>query len=101
MAFVAIVPLLWAMQEARPRRGLLLGAAFGCAFFGATLYWIWLFGFMAWSVLVLMSSAFIAVAIWAWTFLRRPMPALIEAGAFASLWVVLEWLRSMYPLGGF
>src|SRR5206468_11718446 len=35
VAFLAPIPLLWLVREARPRRGALLGLAFGVAYFGA------------------------------------------------------------------
>src|SRR5215207_8177105 len=44
IAFVAMAPFLWVLRGAAPRRRALLGFAFGAAFFGATLYWILLFG---------------------------------------------------------
>ncbi len=61
LAFVALVPFLWALRDARPRRRLLLGFVFGLAFFGATLYWILLFGELAWSALIVMSAGFTAL----------------------------------------
>src|SRR6185503_7197714 len=61
LAFVALVPFLWALRDARPRRRLLLGFAFGLVFFGATLYWILLFGELAWSALIVMSAGFTAL----------------------------------------
>src|SRR5881397_60129 len=55
VAFLAPIPLLWLVREARPRRGALLGLAFGVAYFGALLYWILLFGELVWGSLVLLS----------------------------------------------
>src|SRR5437868_775118 len=51
LAFVSLVPLLHAMRRAPPRRGLLLGFAFGFTYFGLTLSWILLFGKLAWGSL--------------------------------------------------
>ncbi len=101
MAFIGLIPLLWALRGARPARGLALGAIFGVAFFGATLYWIWLFGLMAWSGLVLMSTAFTTLIGWGVCVLRRPGRPILGAFVIASIWVSIEWLRSMVPLGGF
>jgi apolipoprotein N-acyltransferase len=100
VAFIALVPLLWLLGGARPARGLWLGLAFGLAFHGATLYWIWRFGEMAWTALTLLSAAWIGV-------FGLLMPALRDRGRVvwvlgaAALWTVLEWLKQMWPLGGF
>ena len=48
VAFVALAPLLWLLAGHGPRRGFVLGLAYGLAFHGATLYWILRFGEMAW-----------------------------------------------------
>lgn len=101
MAFVALIPLLWLLRRATPRRGFLLGFAFGVAYFGAVLYWILLFGEMAWIALVVVSALFIgafgalAPVIW------RGAHPIASTFGLAALWTVLEWLRAMFPLGGF
>lgn len=98
---MALVPLLAAVRDAPPRRAALLGLAFGFAYFGAVLYWILLFGELAWLTLSLTSAAFVAMfgllgpAVW-----RSERPLLSVAG-LASLWTVVEWARSMWPVGGF
>jgi apolipoprotein N-acyltransferase len=74
---------------------------FGWVYFGALLYWIALFGEMAWASLVLLSAASTAVfgalapAVW-----RDDRPVLATFG-LAALWTVIEWIRGAYPLGGF
>ena len=54
-----MAPLLWLVRRATPRRGFVLGFAFGVAYFGAVLYWILLFGELAWIALVIASALFI------------------------------------------
>ncbi len=99
LAFIALVPLLWAIRHARPRRGFLLGFAFGAVYFLATLYWILLFGTLAWSVLSLASAAFMGVAgaiiplVW-----REERPVLSVVG-IAALWTFTEYVRMLWPLG--
>ena len=44
IAFVAMVPLLLLLEGSSARRGLLVGFVFGLGFYGATIYWIFLFG---------------------------------------------------------
>jgi apolipoprotein N-acyltransferase len=95
------VPLLWLLARSRPRRGFALGFAFGVAYFGAVLYWVLLFGGLAWSALVLASSGFVGAfgmlvpALW-----RPERPARSVVGV-AALWTAIEWLRGMWPVGGF
>ncbi len=101
IAFLAPIPLVWLVRGSRPLRGLLLGLAFGIAYFGALFYWLLLFGELAWGGLTLVSAAFVGVfgflapAIWRE---ERPVPS---AFGLAALWTVLEWLRAMFPVGGF
>jgi len=101
VAFVAPVPLLWLLAGSRPRRGFLIGFAFGIAYFGAVLSWVLLFGELGWSALVLASAAFVglfgmlAPALWD---PEHPVRAVLGV---ASLWTVIEWIRSMWPVGGF
>jgi apolipoprotein N-acyltransferase len=101
LAFVAVVPLLWAIRDARPVVGALLGAVWGLAAYGATLYWIARFGGNAWWALTLLCAAFTALfGAFAPALLRRRRwwsGALIAA----SWWVAIEWLRGAWPLGGF
>jgi apolipoprotein N-acyltransferase len=101
VGFVALIPLVWLLRCASPRRGFLLGFAFGVAYFGAVLYWILLFGEMAWIALVVVSALFIgafgALAPVVW---RERLP-IASTFALAALWTTLEWLRAMFPLGGF
>ena len=101
IAYVAPIPFLWLVRGSRPRRGALIGSVFGLVYFGALLYWIALFGEMAWVSLVLLSAAstaaFGALAPVVW---RRSRPAVSTVG-LASLWTVIEWIRGSFPLGGF
>ena len=100
IAFVALVPLLLVLGQALPSRGFWLGLAFGLAFHGATLYWIWRFGEMAWTALTLLSAAWVGVFGLLLPALRGRGRAVAVLGA-ASLWTALEWLKQMWPLGGF
>ncbi len=101
IAFVGVAPLLLLLRERTVPRGLLLGFCFGVGMFGATLYWIFLFGALAWSALVTLSAASIAVfgAI-ATSIVRRDHPVWGAIG-IAAAWTAIEWLRGMWPLGGF
>jgi apolipoprotein N-acyltransferase len=101
LAFVALVPFLWVGRRVRPRRGFLLGLAFGLAYFGLLLSWVGLFGQLAWFALTLdmalFSGAFglLTPALW-----RDGHPFRSSVG-LAALWTGLEFLRAAWPLGGF
>ena len=101
LAFLAPIPFLWLVREVRPWRGALLGLTFGVAYFGAVLYWIWQFGQLAWGALTLVCAAYLGVfgllapAVWRWD---RPIRSV---AGLAALWTVQEWLRGMWPVGGF
>ncbi len=101
LAFVAVVPFLWAVRRARPRRGLLLGIVFGFTYLALLLYWILLFGKLAWGALALTSAAYpgafglVAPLVW-----RDERPVRSAVG-LAALWTLTEYLRAMWPLGGF
>jgi apolipoprotein N-acyltransferase len=101
LSFVALVPLLWALRGAGAIRGALLGAAFGLAFFGATLSWILRFGELAFGSLTLVSALFLALFGAVAPALMRPRRPLVTALGIASWWVAVEALRGAWPLGGF
>ena len=101
IAFVAMAPLLWLLEDSSARRGLLLGFVFGLAFYGATIYWIFLFGALAWTGLTIVLALGVGifgllVPIW-----RRPGRPFVNAVVIAALWTVIDWIRSAWPLGGF
>jgi apolipoprotein N-acyltransferase len=101
IAFVAMAPLLWLLEGCSARRGLLLGFVFGLGFYGATIYWIFLFGALAWTGLTIVLALGVGifgllVPIW-----RRPGRPFVNAVVIAALWTVVDWIRSAWPLGGF
>jgi apolipoprotein N-acyltransferase len=101
LAFFAVAPLLWLLRAAGGRRGAALGFAFGLACYGATFYWIERFGQMAWLSLTLLCTASAVVfGLLAPAVIRRGRPILTAVG-LASLWTVMDWIRALWPLGGF
>lgn len=101
LAFVALVPLLWALRTARPRRGALLGLVWGVAYYGVVLSWLIPFGVIAWLPLVVAQAAYAAVFGAVVPHLWRDVRPLRSTVAVAGLWTALEWVRGMWPLGGF
>ena len=101
MAFVGVAPFLWLLRSAGGRRGAALGFAFGLGCYGATLYWIERFGQMAWLSLTLLATASAVVfGMLAPVVYRRGRP-IVTAVGLAALWTVMDWVRTMWPLGGF
>lgn len=99
LAFVALVPLLWAWRNASPRGAALWGLAFGLAFFGVVLEWSRYFGTVAIAPLVLGQAAFIAFAgVLVTLFARR---GIRSVWLVAAVWVIVEALRGRVPFGGF
>jgi apolipoprotein N-acyltransferase len=101
IAFVGVAPLLLLLRDRTVPRGALLGFCFGVGLFGATLYWIFLFGALAWGALVAMSAASIAVFGAVATLIVRRARPIWGAVALAAAWTAIDWLRGMWPLGGF
>lgn len=101
VAFFAIVPLLWLWRSSSTGRAVVVGLVFGVGVFGATLYWILRFGEMAWISLTLLSAASIATVGALAPGLVRPGRPLRTAVGLASAWTVADWIRGMWPLGGF
>ena len=101
VAFVALVPLVWLLLDCGPRRGFGLGLVYGLAFHGATLYWILRFGELAWVAVTVVSALWVGVFGALVPALRRRERPVVSVLGIASAWTVLEWLKGMWPLGGF
>jgi apolipoprotein N-acyltransferase len=101
VAFVALVPLLWALREAEPRRGAILGFCFGLVYYAILLSWLLAFGLIAWLPLVVVQAGYAALfgalmpVLWT---NGRPLRSALLCGA---LWTAIDWARGSWPLGGF
>jgi apolipoprotein N-acyltransferase len=101
IAFVAMLPLLWSLRGSRPGRGALAGFAFGFVYYGLLLNWLVVFGVIAWLPLVLSQAAYAAVfGALVPLVVRRGRPAL-SCVAVAALWTAIDWVRAVWPIGGF
>ena len=101
LAFVAPATLIVGLRHARPSRGFALGLVYGLTGFGLTLSWIMLFGELAWVALTLLAALSTAVFGLMFPLVRRsPRPVLTAFGA-AALWTGIDWVRGLWPLGGF
>ena len=101
LVFVAPVPLLWLVRGSRPRRSALCGFVFGFVFFGALLYWILLFGELAWFMVTLMSAGWVALFGALAPAICRAERAVWSTIGIAGLWTVVEWCRGAVPIVGF
>lgn len=101
LAFVAIAPLLWLLDRAGAGRGALLGFLYGLGCYGATIYWIWRFGELAWVSLSIVMAVSLALFGALYPAVRRPGRPVLTAFGAAALWTLFDWLRGLWPLGGF
>ncbi|MFI6922566.1 apolipoprotein N-acyltransferase [Nonomuraea spiralis] len=86
------------LYRARPRRAAWLGYLAAAVFLFPTLAWVRTIGDDVWLMLVATESVFYAVmaALAALVFRLRLWPLW-----FGTLWVAMEWARSLVPIGGF
>ncbi|MQA98927.1 MAG: apolipoprotein N-acyltransferase [Actinobacteria bacterium] len=105
LAWISLVPLLLLLAATRSvARGARLGAAFGLGFFGTLLVWISIVGWVAWTVLVIVETAFAAAfgALCVLLSRRDRGTAGFRILVPPVAWVaVVEHLRSVVPVGGF
>ncbi len=101
LAFLAPACLLLALRDATPSQGFLLGLAYGLVAFGITLSWIMLFGSLAWGALTLLTALSIALFGAAFPLVRRRGRPVLTALAAAAVWTTIDWVRGLWPLGGF
>ncbi|MBW3595367.1 MAG: apolipoprotein N-acyltransferase [Actinobacteria bacterium] len=101
LAWIALVPVLYATTNAGPRRGALVWAVFALGFFGTLLSWISVVGWVAWAVLLVVQIPFLVAfgALWGWLSGKAgPLGRVALAG---GAWAAFEYLRAIVPLGGF
>ncbi len=101
LAWVAVAPLLVAACRVPVRRGLGLGVSFGLGFFGILLVWISYIGWIGWALLVMLEAAFLGLFGMAWALASRIDNRGLRLVLAPALWVAVEFLRSIWPLGGF
>lgn len=95
LAWVALVPVVLAVQREMPWRAGLYGAVFGAASLAGMHSWLWqLSGFNRFDAVALLGYLALYPAVWcaalAWL-ARRRLPWVFPG---ALLWVLLDWLRS-------
>ena len=88
-----------ALRGARGRAGFLVGLVFGLSYLGPLIWWISLFGYLAWSVLVVAQALFLALFGWFAAWASRGAAGRLIATPL--LFTALEVARARWPLGGF
>ena len=101
LAWVALAPLLLVSSSAPPGAAFVRGAVFGVGFFGSVLAWISLVGWVAWTLLVALQAVFIGAFALLWALVARRLGRAGRVLMPAVLWVALEYVRAIVPLGGF
>ncbi len=115
LAWVALVPLLWAIRKETPQKAALLGFLSGIIFFTGLLYWIFVvltyYGHLPPPVsvcILLLLTAYLALYVSAFAFLLRWVRirfALPEIFLAPPLWLFLEFVRGVlfsgFPWGNF
>jgi apolipoprotein N-acyltransferase len=98
LAWVSLVPLIFALRGASPKQAALCGGIFGVALTLTLLYFIALFGYLPLILLALYQGAFFALLGLAWgLFLSRG--GIVAFLGPAAIWAGLEWARSLGPVG--
>ncbi len=103
---VGVAVLALALRRDSARWNALVGLVWGLAFFLPHLYWANAsVGSLPWIALSLLEAAFVGAfaAVWTWS-RRAPVVRnrpIAGAVVFATLWVMVEQVRSAWPFGGF
>jgi apolipoprotein N-acyltransferase len=103
LGWVALIPLLFAVEDCRPGEAFRRGYVTGLVFFGMTVWWLVHVSIVAPVALTaFLALYFGAAAIW----LARPSSDVLWRNLLTGIigaagWVTLEWIRGHAPLGGF
>ena len=98
-ALVGLIPLLFALQRSNAKGAALLGFIFGLSFFLTVLYWIQVFGFIAWIALASMLSLWMvlfALGVW---IVMRTFKGTAQFVIIPALWALCELGRALGPWG--
>ncbi len=98
LAWVALVPLLIAIDGQSPRTAFRLGYLTGVIFFGGLLEWLRIFGLPAWVVITFLLAIFPGAFAAGVRLLARDRPA-AALWAVPVTWVAVEVVRSIGPVG--
>lgn len=110
LGWVGLIPLLWAVERVPPAEAFRRGYLAGLVFFGMTVWWVGHVTIPGAVTLVILLALYFGAAGWwlrevgAFFFRDSHDRALRNLGAAvvaAAGWVVLEWTRTRFIMGGF
>ena len=101
IAWVALAPALALTSGGGAKRGALVWALFGFGFFATLLSWISIAGWAAWGGALVIEVPFIAAFGAVWGALSGRTSALGRIATAAGSWAAIEFVRSIWPMGGF
>lgn len=97
--WVGLVPLFLVLRNVNLKHVPLLGLVFGFTFFSVVLYWIQVFGYIAWiSLSVFLSVWPVLFAVGFWLVIRN-YGITAQLILVPSLWALSEYARSLGPFG--
>lgn len=99
LAWFAPSALIISILSSNVFQSIISGISFGIGFFGLLLYWINIFGTLPWIALVIYQSLFIALFAATANLLCRNNKTASIYFIIPSLWVSIEWLRSVGMFG--
>ena len=100
LAFIALVPFFFALSRVGAARGALLGLVFGFAYYALVMYWLLLFGELAWGGLAFVNACYAGLFGLLAPLLYRRNRRFLSAVGVASLWTAVEFVHGAWPLGG-
>jgi apolipoprotein N-acyltransferase len=98
LAWVALVPLLWAVRGRAPREAFWLGYLWGAVGLGGVLWWLTAFGPGAWALAALFTGIFPALALCTSAALAEGPGRRLGVLLVPAVWTAVEFLRSHGPL---
>lgn len=99
MAWFALVPLFFAIKGGRLKDSLISGAIFGAVFFSVLLYWIQIFGYIAWLSLSLVLSIWMILFALGTRLVMENYTPTAQLVLVPALWATCELGRSLGPWG--
>lgn len=95
LAWVAFIPLFVALRSSSSKEAALYGFTAGVTYFGITLFWITLFGYLPWIALAAIEALFIAVFTLLASRLLPGRTGWLGYLAVPSVWTSIQWIRSL------
>lgn len=97
VAWVGLIPLLVALRRTTLAQAAACGLVAGLAYFGVSLFWISLFGYLPWVVLTMFEAIFFAVFAAIAARLLPNRTGWFGYVAVPAAWTAMQWTRSLGP----